>query len=810
MALISTSVSSAAAQEPPEGDPSSDTEAMVEPLTVAAETTEQAETTPVRYLSYQLSYLEADRAVAVLQTLGYKIVTYSAPAAGGGEGPAEIAKLEDGRETKPVVFRLLDPVSMSIVDDTGSLGGQVFTSSTSGIPHQRLLIAWTDPQQLQTLLALLHDQLDVPAKQILIEALVIELSRDRIRDLGFDYSASKDGNSVEFGVGAGGAFSPFTYTFTEPAAKTLLEFTGRITALVNDGEAEILSRPSVLVLDGRQARVKVGDKFPYVETTTTTFGETLVSDTKYIDVGIVLNLRPRASDDNSEVTMQVETQVSSSAGSSGGGIGPQVKNREVQTLVRVANDTPFIIAGLISQSNSNSSSGIPGLSKIPLLGKLFQRSSRSRQNTEVMVVIIPHVVVPEDRAFSYTIAKDAALFDRFDLTLFQNVYRVRQEDIWDLDFIRESAFYDCLQRTAEIKASEISAKLRQSGRTPVAASNTAGLATELRAWLAAPADSTAPPPAELTEQYIRLLEGKIPGEHIFVKRMLLEIVRRQAMADAIADDRIIFFEKKSDGGALLDVEPLAEHLDALDGRCETLEMLYATESGLTSGLVFDPPAANLSTRTVEGDDYLCEMRRRNCVSPSGSRWSSLGILLNKCYEWKARSALGGRQTSIDLLKNVLVLKRVLDLNPSLPLTLEAFHAGREVVFPTEDDLREARHLVDRETAQLFYETLDSYYAFERRIRRAIATLSDLEGERPLNCGISEAKLQRPTVVDRCSCEAAEDVGNTVSDLGGSGDVDNEGLAITGVTGDESAPVSIKVDYSLPAAEPQGSGEPLPR
>ncbi len=765
----------------------------------------------VKFLSYQLSYIESARAVALLNTLGYKIVHYSVAEGGGVSATATeagslVADPSGAAGTRPVVIQLLEPISTTIVgasNGSAGLGGQVFDTVTSGVPDQRLMIAWTDAKELHTLLALIHDQVDIPAKQILIEALVIELTQDSIRDLGFDYSANKDGTSVGFGVdpsGTGTAFSPLSVTFARPAARTLLEFTGRITALVNAGDAEVLSRPSVLVLDGRQARIKIGDKFPYVETLTTTFGETLVSDTKYIDVGIVLNLRPRASDDNSEVTMQVETQVSSSAGSAGGGIGPQVQNREVQTLVRVANNTPLIIAGLISQSRTNASSGVPGLSKIPWFGRLFQRSSRSRKKTEVIVVIIPHVVPPEEKAFSYSIAKDSELFDQFDLNLFQNIYRVRHEDVWDLDFIRESTFYDCLERTAKLQAQEIAVELRDSGRTPVAASNTVALAQELRAWIAEPTEPRGstnqpkPPPPKLTEPYIQLLEGTMPGEHIWIKRMLLEIVRKHELASNITDENVIFFEK-SDSGPVLDIEKLAPRISDLRGRCETLEMFYTNERGESSGLVFDPPSARLTTRSVEADDYLCRMRERNCLSPRGDRWDSLAILLNDCYEWEKKERRGPAEGSLDLLKNVLVLKRVLDLNPTLPLTLEDFHVGRELLFPTDEDLAESSHLVDREAAALFYETLDSYYAFEQLIRRAVDGLVQTDVRMPANCTIPPGSAAGPSAPKDCVCEPRDRATARSTLDRGSGD----GRAWATPEADEvSGPqVSIRIDYSTP-------------
>ena len=102
-----------------------------------------------------------------------------------------------------------------------------------------------------------------------------------------------------------------------------------------------------MVLDGRQARILVGQQIPIVRTTSIVGSTTKSVD--YVDVGIVLNLRPRISEDGSRITIQVETIISEAEeriGAAGGGeveSAPIINNRKVQSFVRVANNTPFII-----------------------------------------------------------------------------------------------------------------------------------------------------------------------------------------------------------------------------------------------------------------------------------------------------------------------------------------------------------------------------------------------------------------------------------------------------------------------------------
>ncbi len=200
-------------------------------------------------------------------------------------------------------------------------------------------------------------------------------------------------------------------------------------ALVNTGNAEILSSPSVLALDGRQARIQIGQQVPISKSNITASGT--FQSIEYFPVGIVLNLRPRISEDGAEITMQVETIVSAVSQSSetqtGGQssevlLAPIIDNRQVQTFVRIADNTPFIIGGLISNDVQERKIGIPYLADIPVLGRLFSRTSDDIIRNEVIIVLTPHVVPQDAKSFSYVIPKDSEMFDSFDKRLFRNAY----------------------------------------------------------------------------------------------------------------------------------------------------------------------------------------------------------------------------------------------------------------------------------------------------------------------------------------------------------------------------------------------------
>lgn len=722
-----------------------------------------------RFFVYQVNYTDKDQTVALLRTFHYEVV------------PQGVVPTDEQNAMPLLIFDLTDSEDPGFVDGAvgkSQLNAAKFDKASNAAPRQRLLIRWdeTRPGDLGDLLDLLRGQIDVPAKQILIEAMVVELDTGSLSQLGFAFSGSQDGNTLDFLENpADGTALPLTYQFTRPSAQTFLSFTTTLKALIDDNKGQLLSRPSVLVLDGHQARITIGDKVPYSRLVsaagkrgpdaarTTLPAGNVITKTAYLDVNLELNIRPRANEDGSEVTMQVETLISTTSGggtttADGAVIGPPLVTRAVETNVRVANDTPFVIGGLIRSSEDLNRGGIPYLSRIPLLGGLFRRTNRNSTSTEVIIVIIPHVIPPDDRNFGFTIGRDSDLFDHFDLSLFRNVYRVRTEDVFDLDFIRESDFMRALDRWVEERAFQIYDRAtgfqkqtlettRAEGKAttpgagiypPVSRGDRPGLARQLRKMSNESPDLLGAAEAVVAHRVegasaganfdllLDMLEGVTPGEDKLVKRMLLELIQKKrfgvleqkSFSDFVELGNIRFFPRSPGADtdpqrALLELEGLDKALSRLDrGACESLELSYERRK-TSEGLPFDPPEARVTEpapRLVEDDDLLARLRALNVLASGGRRWAWSGILINRCYP------SAGGDSLLRHLKGVLVLKRLLDLNPTLPLTLDGFHVGRDIVFPTREDLESRQHIVDREAAALFYETLDYYYAFERSIR----------------------------------------------------------------------------------------------
>ncbi|MEP6768284.1 MAG: hypothetical protein ABJC61_06415 [Acidobacteriota bacterium] len=660
------------------------------------------------YEVFQLSYVELDRAMALLKALEYTTIEFN-------DTPGETLydkiftpNFEKDKVRLPIIIKMISPSKTSLQESTAEapsygsrgsdllpdLGGIFLHRTTASEPLNRLLIAYDidDPASLERVVNLLHDKVDVAARQLMLEALVIEINSDTTRDLGFSWDASGTQKNGGYTNTYGGsvlkdgllANAPLTFLFSR--ASDIFNFKVALNALLETDKARLLSNPSVLVLDGRQAKISIGQRIPVVETTVTT--NTATESILYFPVGIVLNLRPRLNRDGSEVSMQVETIVSSVRATSTSGAtvtsAPEVESRQVQTIVRVQNDFPFIIGGLTSNEQTSKQRGVPLLSRIPFLGALFRREIKEHTKKEIIIVVTPHLVPEDTKTFSYVIPQESLAFDTFGRELLYNAYRIRQQDVFNLGFLGESDAFRSLVRCARRYAE--SRKL--PGRT----------------------DPTLAP----------VLSGFVPGEEILVRRMLWEIIRKTDYARFVDLENAIVFEEAPEaaGEGGFKVSFLSAKLAERSKERNTLVLNFNATTAGTREHPFSQPTAGVSFESLKPENFFTRLAQGNHRSRSGAS-ESWTILMTDAYSGTARP--------LDVLKGIMVLRRLIALNPNLPLSIDGFRSGRQIIFPTETELRQSHHLVDAEAARLFYEVTSYYPAFEEEFKHRARSLVEYMG-----------------------------------------------------------------------------------
>jgi len=265
------------------------------------------------------------------------------------------------------------------------------------------------------------EKIDIPAQQVSLEAKVIAINKDAAKNLGVEWDWStvpqypaytteyqtlentvvlpngtlkkitedipkfnvqrqwKNGASIpgiiQFGHGPEGHPFEFYYAAT-------------LNALISDGKANILAKPNIMTIQGKEAVINIGGEVP-VPTVSTT-NSTTTTSIVYREAGIILRYTPRVNKDGF-ITAEVHTEVSS----------PmyvedlkayRFSKRSADTNIRLKDGQTMVIGGLIGSEDSKSISKIPFLGDVPILGRFFRNEKQSKSESEVMIFLTAHIV----------------------------------------------------------------------------------------------------------------------------------------------------------------------------------------------------------------------------------------------------------------------------------------------------------------------------------------------------------------------------------------------------------------------------------
>lgn len=238
-------------------------------------------------------------------------------------------------------------------------------------------------------------QLDVIATQVIIEASILEVSlTDELR-YGLEWTFKNGLGSGYDGFGqlgnsAGGpsATSPgFSYT----VANSLGDISAVLNALSEDSLINVISSPSVMVLDNHPAYIHVGDQVPVRQGTSATDGGIVTENIVYRDTGVKLMVRPSVNA-GQLVTMDVEQSVTD-VGAIDSATGQRTfLERNIMSRVAVRSNESVVLGGLIRENASATDAGVPFLHRVPILGTLFGTTLETNRRTELLVIITPRVI----------------------------------------------------------------------------------------------------------------------------------------------------------------------------------------------------------------------------------------------------------------------------------------------------------------------------------------------------------------------------------------------------------------------------------
>ena len=301
-------------------------------------------------------------------------------------------------------------------DSSGSQGTAKSLDQSTRITAQKSsnqLLIRTRPAQWAEIEGAIK-RLDNPPMQVQIETRILEVNLTGELDMGVQwYLGRLAGNSTSTTVantsgsqgalGSGGASlsssDSLFYSFVSNNLQVALH------ALETNGRTQVLSAPSLVVMNNQQAQIQVGENIPINQTTvnTTTSTDTTLSSVEYVQTGVILDVVPRINP-GGLVYMDIKQQVSNADYSNvtTTNTNPAISARSVATQVAVQSGQTVLLGGLIKQDNSDTSTAVPYLGRIPGLKWLFGSTTKSKDRTELIVLITPRVVTGNSQARQMT------------------------------------------------------------------------------------------------------------------------------------------------------------------------------------------------------------------------------------------------------------------------------------------------------------------------------------------------------------------------------------------------------------------------
>ena len=262
------------------------------------------------------------------------------------------------------------------------------------------LIVMAEPQQYRMLSKIIK-HLDVMPLQVLIDATIVAVKLEDNLAYGVKWLFKNSGPDGLQGIGILGTIAEgataaatggFSYGLTRGTDDIRLVF----NALAKDDKVNVLSSPSLMVLNNQEATIKVGDSVPIRTTESTNTSGALnpiqTSSIEMLDTGVILKVKPRVNA-SGMIILEIDQSVDNAIQTESSEIdSPTILKRQIQTTVTVVDGESIVLGGLISEEHSYINTGIPFLKDIPYVGWLFGTQGKKVVKNELIVVITPRVV----------------------------------------------------------------------------------------------------------------------------------------------------------------------------------------------------------------------------------------------------------------------------------------------------------------------------------------------------------------------------------------------------------------------------------
>ena len=336
--------------------------------------------------------------------------------------------LVGGGDTRVRYLRYADAekIAAKLKEQIGAAGGSAPGAAGASASAERSTTIWADPgtnalvvtapaKQMNSLMSIV-DRLDIRRAQVIVEAIIVEVSADKAAELGVNWvfdgsqSGSVVGGFIEPVGGASiidlarAANDPTTLT-SAPRGTTIgigrlqdtgVNFAAVVRALRGDSTTNIIATPSIVTMDNEEAEIKVAQEVPFLtgQYTNTSGGGTPLAPFQTIqrrEVGTLLKVTPQINEGDS-VMLKIEQESSSIAASSAGAVDLITNKRTISTRVLIEDGGTVVLGGLIQDSQTGGEQRVPFLGRIPFIGEAFRTRSAKKNKTNLMVFIQPRIL----------------------------------------------------------------------------------------------------------------------------------------------------------------------------------------------------------------------------------------------------------------------------------------------------------------------------------------------------------------------------------------------------------------------------------
>jgi general secretion pathway protein D len=283
------------------------------------------------------------------------------------------------------------------------------------VPSQNAIVMRATPDELLVAQKMLND-LDRARPEVVVDVAVLEVNRNVEHNLGITLPQSvtltpqanpnttTTNGSTSTGTGTGTTTTPSNFTLNSLAHFNSNNLAvgitgGTVNALLNDADTRILQNPSIRATDGQRATMKIGQKIPIatgsynagVSTGVASIG--VQTQFTYLDVGVNIEMTPTVHYDH-EITLKMKIEVLSQANSVtiSGVTEPIIGQRSSEQVITLKDGEPSLLSGIITKQDSLNITGTPGLGELPLLKYIFSSRDKINDKTEIVFLIIPHIV----------------------------------------------------------------------------------------------------------------------------------------------------------------------------------------------------------------------------------------------------------------------------------------------------------------------------------------------------------------------------------------------------------------------------------